>query len=328
MKMNLFRKVKSILLVGLAAALLSTPAYGAEFSESQIQEEGGAGSFGSYRKDCATGEVQYIPPASETYSIRELDRLSAQYDPFADKFETEHFSGSELYSTSADSGTLVNDPWSDEMCRNTVLVTVTTASGYPYKFTGFMIGPNAVATAGHCIYNTEYGGDNWVTSATVIPARNTGVKPIPFNSADAIAYECGKEWAEGTNNKNLDDWGIIILGKDLNIGWLGLQAPSIFKGYKNTEVWLNGYPELSYDMYRHNGKITTHGDRFLISTNIFTYEGESGGPCYLLSDKTGYTAIALLTGYDEKIYMGSRYVEITKSLYNKFISYRASTLKG
>jgi len=104
--MNLFRKVKSVLLVGLAAAMLSTPAYSTEFSESQIQEEGGAGSFGSYRKDCATGEVQYIPPASETYSIRELERLSAQYDPFADKFETERFSGSELYSTSADSGTL------------------------------------------------------------------------------------------------------------------------------------------------------------------------------------------------------------------------------
>lgn len=217
----------------------------------------------------------------------------------------------------------MRDPWADEMCRNTVMVTVTTANGDGYKFTGFMLGPNAVATAGHCIFNKKYGGNYWVTSATVTPAYNTGSKPAYFGSADAMAYQCGKDWAEN-ENKN-DDGGIIILEENLDVGWLGLQPESIWSDYKNTEVWVNGYPEESFDMFRHKGTITYDKRDFMISGNIITYEGESGGPCYIYSSKTGYTVIGLLSGYDNAN-GGSRYVKLTKSLYNTFLSFRTSTL--
>lgn len=39
-----------------------------------------------------------------------------------------------------------------------------------YRGSGFMIGPNAVVTSGHVIYNSSLGG--WPTSCKVWPARD------------------------------------------------------------------------------------------------------------------------------------------------------------
>lgn len=65
--------------------------------------------------------------------------------------------------------------------RNTVYIQVTAPNGSSYRGTGFMIGPSAVATAAHVVYNTQYGGDNYAESGTVFPARaNTST---PYGSS-------------------------------------------------------------------------------------------------------------------------------------------------
>lgn len=208
---RLLKKAYGVLLVGLAAMLLSTSAYSAKAEitgESDISSVGG-----TYCKNAVTGETYYIPePDIDAYSD-ETFGFSPGYNPLADEDSSNDNSLQPFY---LDTGrTLVQNPQYNEKCRNTVFIEfkymkpgsneVETASA-----TGFLIGPNAVATAGHCVFNEgSFGGDHWITESTIIPAFNSGKDRKDFKTANGIEYRCGWKWANGGDYS--DDWGIIVL---------------------------------------------------------------------------------------------------------------------
>lgn len=190
-----------------------------------------------------------------------------------------------------------------------------------------MIGPNAVATNGHMLYNKSNGGDNWITSATITPARKSGSNSAPYGSAKAIAYECGGNWVKNADYK--DDWGVITLNKNIgdNVGWLGLKWQSA--SYNGTNVMVNGYPSTvrgvnTWDQYRSDGKIDVSNPRSLISYSIDATGGNSGGPCYVFSGNTGYTAIGILQGGGSENDTYTNILRIDQWIYNKLISFRTS----
>lgn len=70
-----------------------------------------------------------------------------------------------------------------------------------------MIGPSAVATAAHVVYNTQYGGDNYAESGTVFPARaNTST---PYGSSAITGIIVYDAWTD--DNDAEYDWAIIEL---------------------------------------------------------------------------------------------------------------------
>ena len=84
MKMNLFRKVKVFLLVGLAVAMLSTPAYGTEV-DIGTDQSGISSIGGTYCKNAVTGETYYIPEPDIEAQSDETFGFSPGYNPFADE---------------------------------------------------------------------------------------------------------------------------------------------------------------------------------------------------------------------------------------------------
>lgn len=153
-----------------------------------------------------------------------------------------------------------------------------------------MIGPNSVATSGHCVYDSTTGG--WASSITVIPALNGTTQP--FGSATSYYLECGGDWYNYTDNQ--DDWGIIRINANLgsSTGWLGLRWQS--SSYNGTTVNAVGYPASDgTHMYYGSGTVNTSSARTLSGDWDLT-GGQSGGPVEKYYSDTGYTALGINRG--------------------------------
>ena len=236
------------------------------------------------------------------------------------------------------------------MCCNTVKIVSTytddqTGIVMSSQGTGFMIGPNAVATAAHVIYHRGSDGNFFVGHATIVPANNTGSNPKPFGTAGAKKFYCGGGWAN--NGDYSDDWGIIELKTNIGnkTGWLGLRWQSA--SYKNETTFVNGYPgkvnghsngencDSDMDLYFRHGKVNTSSKtNILESTDMFASHGDSGGPCYIYSIDTGYTAIGITSNVHpvnpkdkEGINIDRvRFRTIDKALFERMVKYSTSTL--
>ncbi len=205
-------------------------------------EEATTERIGSYLYDVASGTETFIPATSAAVIASQQETESEQ--------NTASFVPQGLSvdpPSDIQPATIFNNNWvsvnpaTGGQYRNTVYLDIRTDNGR-YRGTGFMLGPNTVATCGHCIYNTEYGEDNWANSVIVTPAR-AGTSS-PYESATSTTMEVGGNWAN--NQDETDDWGIIRLNTNLgnSVGWLGLRTQSA--SYNGTSVNVNGYPKL-YD---------------------------------------------------------------------------------
>lgn len=277
--------------------------------------------IGSYLYDVASGTETFIPATSDAVIVSQQEIESEQ--------NTASFVPQGLSinpPSDVQPATIFNNNWVEinpatgGQYRNTVYLDITTNNGN-YRGTGFMIGPNTVATCGHCIYSTEYGSSRWPTSVTVAPAM--AGSSSPYGEAWATAYEVGGNWAN--NEDETDDWGIIRLNTNIgnSVGWLGLRTQEA--SYNGTSVNVNGYPALEdsngnqiLTMYRAWGTVTSSYNRMLRSTNINNVGGMSGGPMYIYSSEYGYQAIAFTRGENPNF---NAYVRIDNWIFNKFKSF-------
>ncbi len=152
------------------------------------------------------------------------------------------------------------------------IATVDSAST---QCSGWMVGPDLLLTAGHCVY--DYTG--FVRDLVVVPGRDGDREP--FGRCGAVRAYTMRAFAE-TGEKG-GDWGLVELDCQVGeqTGWFGLRAAGsdvagqtvVVAGYpidrpKDTQWWSSDrirsvYPDqLSYG-----------GD---------TYAGESGSPAYLV----------------------------------------------
>lgn len=278
--------------------------------------------IGSYLYDVATKAVTFIPADSvpviaSEHSFNSIDNTMEFVPQGLTSQPPSMIQPTTVFDE--DKWAAIN-PATGGQYRNTVYLDIRAEKGR-YRGTGFMLGPNTVATCGHCIYNTKYGGNNWANSITVTPARAGASNP--YGSATSTTMEVGGNWANGADIT--DDWGIIRLNTNIgnNVGWLGLKTQEA--SYNGTSVNVNGYPKL-YDnagneisiMYRAWGTVTSSYNRMLRSTNINNKGGMSGGPMYIYSSKYGYQAIAFTRGETSSY---NSYVRIDDWIFNKFKTY-------
>lgn len=216
------------------------------------------------------------------------------------------------------SWTKINSPRVSAQYRSTVYITYT-KNGLSSTATGFMIGPRAVATNGHVLYDPEH--NIYASNLVVYPAYSNSL--TPYGSANATAYIMNEGWTDEHSSEY--DWAVIELDSNIgdSTGYLGLrwQAAS----YNGTEFMSNGYPyEVdgydNYHMYRSTGYVTSTTDRKLYSTGTNSIDGMSGGPAYIETEGD-YVAIALISGGTED---GTKnaYVRITQEVFDLFVSYR------
>ncbi len=208
-------------------------------------------------------------------------------------------------------------PW-----LNTVYLVISTPDGIRTG-SGFMIGPNTIATAGHIVYQQEWGG--FANNIRVIPARN-GVQQ-PFGSYLTTDYACGGNWYYYQDNT--DDWAIIRINYNIGLstGYLGLKWQS--SSYNGTTAKAVGYPEEDdLHMYYSSGTVNYSAAR-LLRGSWSLQGGMSGGPVHTYYADTGYTAI----GFNSCIrtingVSHSEAMRIDEWIYNLFVSYRNQAYSG
>ena len=79
------------------------------------------------------------------------------------------------------------NPW-----RKVVALRITACNGKVFRGSGFFIGPDTIATAGHCVYLHDHGG--WAKKIEVIPAANGSQRP--YGTWKAVSMRSVSGWTK------------------------------------------------------------------------------------------------------------------------------------
>lgn len=174
--------------------------------------------------------------------------------------------------------------------RTNVLILANAPDGNTYQCTGFLYGPDIVATAGHCVFSNQFGG--WIESATIYPAID-GAGDFPYGSCYGTLVHSVKGWTEYDDITY--DYGAIQLSCTVGntTGWIGLHWQSA--SHNGEKVAIVGYPvdaAVEYSMMGMYGFIRESTTRQL-GYKIDTSGGQSGAAVYQPGCSGTYCAIAV-----------------------------------
>ncbi len=145
---------------------------------------------------------------------------------------------------------------------------------------GWMIAPDRVATAGHCLYYPGFGG--WAKSIVAYPGRDGS--NAPFGSVNATYWSVRQKWVNALSPGV--DYGVIQLASPIGntVGWFGYQYNDRNSFFIGRTVTVSGYPgdktgDEADTQWMMQGQISSANKRRLFYS-IDTYGGQSGSPLY------------------------------------------------
>ncbi len=151
--------------------------------------------------------------------------------------------------------------------------------------TGFMIHNYYMLTAGHNIYEPEFGG--YCDKVEVYPARNRIYAPYgPYNGVEA---KVTNEFVEDVDDQ-AEDWALVKLNSDVGstTGYFGLDISTNGYDLLQKNISVTGYPMDKSDggvgMWKGTGTVKTQ-NMYEIGYTCDTYKGDSGSPVYLSNNR-------------------------------------------
>jgi len=201
-------------------------------------------------------------------------------------------------------------PW-----RRICALRITFPSGATYRGTGFLIGPRAVCTAGHCVYLHNQGG--WARSVEVIPGCNGTSRPN--GSATSSSFRSVAGWV--TNKKPESDYGCVVLpagafsGRALgSFGFAAFQAPTLLA----QSAVLAGYPgdKPFAEMWGMARKVKAVTSATLIY-DIDSVGGQSGAPVYIMRNGARY--VVGIHNYGAST--GNSATRVTQPVYQRMLAW-------
>lgn len=181
--------------------------------------------------------------------------------------------------------------------------------------TGWLIGPDTVATAGHCVYN---GG--WASSVTVYPGRNGS--SIPYGSCGYRTLYTVNGWVSSRSPEY--DYGAIKLNCTIgySTGWFGFRWQSA--SLTGQPSYISGYPgDKPYGtQWRSNDYVRITETRRLFYAND-TYGGHSGSPVWNDGASCSPCGIAIHAyGVGSNGYNGG--TRINEAVFNNLLTWKNS----
>lgn len=170
------------------------------------------------------------------------------------------------------------EPSTSHVAKNVCYIT----AGFGDKYsqgTGFLIGPNTVATSAHVIYNDSL--NRLCTNSTI---------QIGNNIAHGVFYSYDPNYS--STHSRQDDWALIELDRPLGneLGYFGFSKNSTV----GQELYLSGFHSDLSGLYTGTGKILsfdTLGKSFDHDCDVI--KGSSGSPLY---DKSTHIAYGINSG--------------------------------
>ena len=197
-------------------------------------------------------------------------------------------------------------PW-----RRICALRIQFPSGATYRGTGFLIGPRAVATAGHCVYLHNQGG--WARKVTVIPGCNGS--STPYGQAESGSLRSVGGWV--TSRKPESDYGCVMLPAGTfggrNLGSFGFAAFDSAALLAQAAV-LAGFPgdKPFAELWGASRFIKTVTAKTLIY-NTASMGGQSGAPVYV--KRNGQRYVVGIHNYGATT--GNSATRVTKPVYDR-----------
>lgn len=188
-------------------------------------------------------------------------------------------------------------------------------SGATYRGTGFLIGPRALATAGHCVYLHNQGG--WARRVEVIPGCNGSQRP--FGQAESTSFRSVRGWVSG--RKPESDYGCVVLpagafgGRNLgSFGFAAFDAPVLLA----RPAVLAGYPgdKPFAEMWGMARRIKAVTAKKLVY-DIDTMGGQSGAPVYI--KRNGQRHVVGIHNYG--LATGNSATRVTQAVYQRLFAW-------
>ena len=188
--------------------------------------------------------------------------------------------------------------------------------------TGWYVGPRTLATAGHCVYNTEAGtGHGWAKSIVVYAGRNGATLPygtatshrvfsvVGWTSSGDPAYDFGGIQTNETTGNAVGYFGLTVL------------AGNTFPGAYTVQ----GYPgdKPAATMWRMSGAIT-NANINREWYNMDTFGGQSGSPLFRVASGKYYGYGIHTYGVSLPPYFGNSATRITQTVFNTFAAWKAA----
>lgn len=177
----------------------------------------------------------------------------------------------------------------------TVYFTRSTNGGVTHSraCTGWLYGPDIVATAAHCLYKEASfnpPGERPVDQLWAWPGRNGA--NAPFGSCRAIDQYIAAEWIEGADADNIDwstDYAAVRLDCNIGdtVGWYGMWAPAAGSDVLGAPTTNRGYPQdkpagsVNAQQWFSEDEIrAVNADGGRVAYGHYTVGGSSGSPVY------------------------------------------------
>lgn len=184
--------------------------------------------------------------------------------------------------SNAETRTLVANPGQYPYCS-----TAKIYSGNTWIGTGFAIGARVLATARHCLQDSN----GWKSSLIAYFGFDNNANTYRYKAENPVAYiSCPAE----TMTETLEDWVFVVWGEDTvsYVGHFGMTGA----GYTGMPVKTMGYPQDlngGNKMYECSGTILDCRD-YDFESDLRVYPGQSGSPVYEVGADGPY-AIAIMT---------------------------------
>ena len=176
--------------------------------------------------------------------------------------------------------------------RQICALRIKAKSGALYVGTGWLIGPRAVATAGHCVYMLKE--DGWAQSIEGIPDKFGDREPLGRFTSNRFRAVDG--W---TDKQNSDfDYGMILLDDDMpgqRLGWFEV-ASEPDAGLLHTQANISGYPaDRDYANFQYfHARPLARVTETRLEYDIDTAGGQSGSPIWI-DTEDGIIAVGIHT---------------------------------
>ena len=152
--------------------------------------------------------------------------------------------------------------------------------------TGFLVAPNLLATAGHCVNDRDSCLDNkWVFDYVLDKKNDTKVDQLP----DSSVYSCKRVIKYGFDR--IEDWSVIELDRAVEGRKPLVLSQSTLKA--KDDLFVIGAPS-GVPLKFATGKVRDTGNYYYFRTNLDTFGGNSGSPVFNM--KTGHVEGILVRG--------------------------------